>query len=386
MADYRGVSPFTNRLQLDFFVGRQTELKAVRSEFLRGVRGIIIVGSAGSGKTSLALTFARRFGEEFPGGVGGASASWAESPDQLLRRVLHGQSATEARLVVLDDAEALDEDAVHQLQHALRQDPHLRLLLTSRRSLPLEEDFERVELGGLSREEFDEFLRLRNALAHDELTAEVADELFRVAGGSALMADLAVTAVKEGVVGSWRDLFAHLQTFHSPGILGPDGFAIDAKSAAYRKVIIDVSSANEELLRLLKRELDLAWKLPPKRFEEIVAEILDKQGYLVDLTPASGDGGLDIYAARQDGLGKFLYLVECKRYVPPNKVGVEVVRSLYGVIQTQKATAGAIVSTSFFTAGAQEFQRRVQHQMHLHDYLVLQKWIEDFPLIRDEPT
>jgi restriction system protein len=130
----------------------------------------------------------------------------------------------------------------------------------------------------------------------------------------------------------------------------------------------------------------LAWRLPPRKFEEIVAEILCKQGFSIELTPASGDGGFDIYAARRDGLGSFLYLVECKRYVPPNKVGVEVVRSLYGVIQTQRATAGAIVTTSYFTAGAQEFQRQVQYQMHLHDYLVLQRWIKDFPITRSAET
>lgn len=57
-----------------------------------------------------------------------------------------------------------------------------------------------------------------------------------------------------------------------------------------------------------------------------------------------------IYAARKEGLGQFLYLIECKRYVRPNKVGVKVVRSLHGVLQSERATAGAIVTTSFFTS------------------------------------
>ena len=99
-------------------------------------------------------------------------------------------------------------------------------------------------------------------------------------------------------------------------------FGGTSESEEYRRVVVDVSSTNEEILRLLKNEPDLVWKLPPRKFEEIVAEILDRQGYQIELTPASGDGGFDIYAARKDGLGRFLYLVECKRYVPPNKVGV----------------------------------------------------------------
>ncbi|MCP9851233.1 restriction endonuclease [Cyanobium sp. Morenito 9A2] len=388
-ADYRGVSPFTNYLPPDLFqgfVGRGMELDSLRSTFLAGVRGIQVVGPAGSGKTSLARVFADQSKEQFPGGVSAANASWAESPDALFRRVLPDVVGPGPRLLVVDDAEALDELGIHQLQVALQRDPQLRLLLTSRRPLPLSADFKQLALGGLSRTEFEELLRLRNAFAHGRFDEQLVEQLFHVAGGNALLADLAVAAVRQGVVGSWTELFDHLRTFRVPGILGPDGRPIDSQSEEYRKVVIDVTAANDEVLRLLQKEPGLAWRLPPRKFEEIVAEILYRQGYQIELTPASGDGGFDIYAARQDGLGKFLYLVECKRYVPPNKVGVEIVRSLYGVIQTQRATAGAIVTTSFFTAGAQEFQRQVQHQLHLHDYLVLQRWIKDFPITRMEAT
>lgn len=386
MDHLRGVSPFTSNLPLDLlqgFIGRQKELNDLHIAFRKGVRGLVVVGPPGAGKTSLARVFADRFKDQFPGGVTVANASWAESPDDLLRRVLQRRPATALRLIVLDDAEALDEVGIRQLQAALRQDPHIRLLLTSRRSLP---SFPQVNLGGLSRAEFEELLRLRNAFAHGQFDEKLAEHLFRVAGGNALLADLATGAVREGLVSSWQELFDRLRTFRVRGILGPDGRPIDTESEEYRRVIVDVTSANEEILRLLKNEPGLAWKIPPRKFEEIVAAILDRQGYNIELTPASGDGGFDIYAARQDGLGTFLYLVECKRYVPPNKVGVEIVRSLYGVIQTRRATAGAIVTTSFFTAGAQEFQRQVQHQIHLHDYLVLQKWIKDFAITNGEAT
>jgi restriction system protein len=197
---------------------------------------------------------------------------------------------------------------------------------------------------------------------------------------------VATEAVREGAVASWQELFEYIRGFRTPGLVGPDGRPLRQESEEYKRVIVDVSSANSEIVEILKKQPELFWKLPPRKFEEIVAEMLEKQGYEVSLTPASGDGGFDIYAARKDGLGKFLYLVECKRYVPPNKVGVEIVRSLYGVVQTQRATAGAIVTTSFFTSGAEAFRREVQHQMHLHNYIVLQKWIGDFPLTRDKAT
>ncbi len=383
-ADDRRLSPFTSFLPqelLEGFVGRSQELHTLRGAFLSGVRGIQAVGEGGSGKTLLARVFAERYTEYFPGGTCVAASSWAESPETFFRRVLDVPRQG-AWLFVVDAAEYLDEKGIQRLRDALTHHTQLRLLVTSRQPLPLGPDFQLLAIEGLSRPDFEELLRLRTAFVHGQIDEYLVETLFNMAGGSPHMADLAVTAVQQRVVASWAELFDHLRSFEVPGILGPDGRPIDSQSEECKKIIIDVTTANSEIMRLLQKEPDLAWSLPPRKFEEIVAEILDKQGYEIELTPASGDGGFDIFAARQDGLGKFLYLVECKRYVPPNKVGVEIVRSLYGVIQTKRATAGAIVSTSFFTAGAKDFQREVQHQLHLHDYLVLQKWINDFPITR----
>ena len=382
----RTTSPFSNHLTPDLlstFVGREEELAAIRNAFASGARGVVIVGVAGSGKSSVARVFGVRAEKDFPSGVFAASASWPESPEHLLARALPGRPSGTA-LLILDDAEVLDETGLRLLQEALSLNPYLRVILTSRRPIAISGDFLTISLSpGISQQAFAELLRRRNAFAHGQGDDELLFRLFQTAGGSALFANLAAEAVREGAVGSWDDLFAHLQGFHTPGLIGPDGHPLTRESEEYRRVVVDVSSVNAELLRLLKREPESAWKLPPRKFEEIVAEILSKQGYEVSLTPASGDGGFDMYAARKDGLGKFLYLVECKRYVPPSKVGVEIVRSLYGVVQTQRATAGAIVTTSFFTGGAEQFQREVQHQLHLHNYIVLQKWIRDFPLTRE---
>ena len=82
-----------------------------------------------------------------------------------------------------------------------------------------------------------------------------------------------------------------------------------------------------------------------------------------------------MYAARKDRVGEFLFLVECKRYAPHHRVGVEIVRGLYGVVEMHKAHAGIVVTTSHFTKGAQEFQRSVGYRMFLRDYLHLQQWL-----------
>jgi restriction system protein len=110
-------------------------------------------------------------------------------------------------------------------------------------------------------------------------------------------------------------------------------------------------------------------------FEEVVADLLSRQGYEVTVTPASRDGGKDIYAAKKDIVGSFLYIVECKKYSPDDRVGVGLIRQLYGVVQAEKATAGIMATTSFFTKGAQEFQSRVAYQISLQDYFGIQKWL-----------
>jgi len=97
-------------------------------------------------------------------------------------------------------------------------------------------------------------------------------------------------------------------------------------------------------------------------------------GYDIKLTPVTRDGGFDMYAAKRESIGSFLYLVECKRYTPPQKVGIRMVRELHGVVQQKKANAGIIVTTSFFTANAKEFQQKSKYQMQLVDFFEFKKW------------
>jgi len=144
------------------------------------------------------------------------------------------------------------------------------------------------------------------------------------------------------------------------------------------KLYLEVADFNAEIFARLSREPALIRTLSPRRFEEFVAELLTQQGYEVSMTPPTKDGGFDLYAARKEGLGSFLYLVECKKYTPPNRVGVEIVRSLHGVVQAKRATAGALVTTSFFTKGAAEFQRELGYQLHLHDFNAIKGWLHSW--------
>ena len=159
------------------------------------------------------------------------------------------------------------------------------------------------------------------------------------------------------------------------GVLGPDGLPLGADSDVLAAIVTDVRSVTLALIRKLAADPRLVYSLTPRQFEEVVAELLGSRGYDITLTPASRDGGVDIYAAKQSELGSFLYLVECKRYAPENKVGVGLIRELLGVVAQQRATAGILATTSFFTAGAQELQRDVKWQLSLKDYADVEAWL-----------
>ena len=76
------------------------------------------------------------------------------------------------------------------------------------------------------------------------------------------------------------------------------------------------------------------------------------------------------------------FLIECKRYAPDNPVGVELVRSLYGVKVHEKATKAILATTSRFTASAQEFGDQHLWELELKDYKGIIAWIRMYNTIR----
>ena len=140
-----------------------------------------------------------------------------------------------------------------------------------------------------------------------------------------------------------------------------------------RKTLVEV---NRSLTNLFRKDPKLIRELDPIRFEELVAELFEEDGYRVVLTPPRADGGKDLYAFKKDRQLETSFLVECKRYAPPNKVGVEVVRQLYGLVQHERVSGGVIVTTSYFTRGANDFAKTVPYQLYLRDFYDLSVWLE----------
>lgn len=150
--------------------------------------------------------------------------------------------------------------------------------------------------------------------------------------------------------------------------------------AANPELVRTVTAVNDELIRYLAKHPELLYELHPRRFEELVAELLRDQGFEPTLTPRTRDGGRDILAARSDALGSLLYLVECKRYAPKNKVGVEVVRAIHGVTNAERATKGVIVTTSSFSKDAIAFASPLKYGIGLYDFEALKSWLNRYNL------
>lgn len=92
-----------------------------------------------------------------------------------------------------------------------------------------------------------------------------------------------------------------------------------------------------------------------REFEMLVGEGFRLQGYRVAETCGGGaDGGVDLVLTKPGKNGGEKFLVQCKQW-RAFKVGVEVVRELYGVMAARGATGGFVVTSGRFTAEAISF-------------------------------
>jgi hypothetical protein len=142
--------------------------------------------------------------------------------------------------------------------------------------------------------------------------------------------------------------------------------------------IVVVQSISSELLKQLAHSPGLLHQLESRKFEELVARLLEDQGCEVTLTKRTRDGGYDVFGRMKTGPADLLFLAECKRYAPENRVGVEVIRGLYGVTEARRANLGLVITTSSFTKDAREEKVRIGPRIDLKDYSDLCDWLERY--------
>jgi restriction system protein len=101
-------------------------------------------------------------------------------------------------------------------------------------------------------------------------------------------------------------------------------------------------------------------------FEELVGEFFRRRGYSVQETGGGGpDGGMDLVLSH----GTDRYLVQCKQW-KAWRVGVDIVRELYGVMAAESAAGGFVVTSGVFTDEARRFAEGREIQLIAGDQLV----------------
>ena len=102
-----------------------------------------------------------------------------------------------------------------------------------------------------------------------------------------------------------------------------------------------------------QKDIETIRQLSWREFEEFVGEAYRRQGYNVTETGGGGaDGGVDLVIRK----GGEKLLVQCKHW-KMDKVGVKVVRELYGVATAEGATGGIVISSGTFTQEAIDFAK-----------------------------
>ncbi|WBL23845.1 restriction endonuclease [Zunongwangia sp. HRR-M8] len=144
------------------------------------------------------------------------------------------------------------------------------------------------------------------------------------------------------------------------------------------KIDLEITDINKEVKSYFNKHPEKLYILNPRKFEELIASILEDLGFDIELTKATRDGGSDIIARIKNAVTSFLILVECKRYSPNNKVSVDIVRQVAGVHTLKNPSKSIIVTTSTFTKDAIKEAGKLNEKLDLKDYYDLKDWLKKY--------
>lgn len=136
-----------------------------------------------------------------------------------------------------------------------------------------------------------------------------------------------------------------------------------------------ITTVSAQLLTLLSKNPRLLYEISPRTFEEVIAEIFLNNGFYVELTKATRDGGKDIIAIKQNLGIQTKYIIECKRYARENKISIGLVQLLLGVKIAAAANQAILATTSSFTKDAVEFSKNHIWDLALKDYDDITTWL-----------
>ncbi|MDE1237172.1 restriction endonuclease [Vibrio aestuarianus] len=201
----------------------------------------------------------------------------------------------------------------------------------------------------------------------------------RCFGEGVIDVDTCPTCFGEGTKIHESDLFEMTPMFHEGKLYDMDEASGLILPESYKaEIVTDLNVGIANLILRAENNPELIDNISPREFENFVAELFRQQGFKVEVTQRTRDGGRDIIAIRSELDLNVKYIIECKKYCHTNKVGVELVRQLYGVQQAESANKSVLVTTSSFTQGAIDFanQHNTKWHMDLKSYSDLLSWVK----------
>ena len=106
------------------------------------------------------------------------------------------------------------------------------------------------------------------------------------------------------------------------------------------------------LRKLFSRGVDLS-RIRWRDLEELVGELLEFDGYTVQVGRGTKDGGVDVVACKEiPRIGLLTTVWQAKHLKDGNKVELHTIRELADIRAQKKASKGIIVTSGYLTAGA----------------------------------
>ena len=148
------------------------------------------------------------------------------------------------------------------------------------------------------------------------------------------------------------------------------------------ELLITETSRIKQVIQDIYKNNELIFKVDPRKFEEIIAELLYAKGFEVELSKQTRDKGYDIIALNNLNGFPVKYLVECKRHASHRPVGISIVRGFCDVITTENANKGIIVTSSYFSPECHQRAQCKGYLLDLKDRKDILTWAHEYLNIR----
>lgn len=359
---------YTPEYFLSNFFGRNEELEILQKSLIdRGERIIAITGNNATGKTALWKVFIEMNKDRYDSNI----------------EVIYGHRAgyefpeisEEKELVILEDLSFVFSPRLEKgIEEYINRYSKKQFILVSPFKIEMAQfnPTTHIHLSNLDVSSTE--LALSKLLSQTRSKAEL-NEIVNLTSGNPFLIKLVANYLNSGEYNLSKIVELIQDGLNYRGLSGGDNKLLLNTSPEFELIKNDIVVVNKSILDRIKKRPDDVYKLTSRQFEEMVAELMIKRGYRVDITKATHDGGKDLIIANHTDIGNFMYYVECKKYDALRPVGVNLIRELAGTITADRVTAGLMVTSSYFSPDAIEFTEKFRYQIGLVDFIKLKEWL-----------